>query len=333
MIYKNFKDYRQAWDNADKIDPIVPLNIDIELVSTCNLRCPFCFIPDPSFESFISQKAADGLPLRRIMSKEMAFHIIDQCSEIGVPSLKFNWRGESTLHPNYSEIVRYAKLHVNKNNLSPFFELLANTNANCNHKAMEGLLCTTKCMVSLDSMVAETYEKMRVGGNFSLAKDVITGLIHFGHTNVWVRRIITKENYTEPFFVQVKEKWGDKVHVSEHYCFDRNINQSHELSGCDHDSRYPRKYCQYPSQRLVISSAGFIYPCCIDLHETMSLGNIRNKSIMNVWNGPDIKLLRKNLRSANTTNMTETCKYCESWMSYDMPQREFVKDKEIINAK
>ena len=339
MIYTSHENYRKAWDDSELIDPPVPLNIDLELASICNLRCPMCFIPDPSFEDFISQKSEDGKPLRRVMSTEMAFKIIDQAAEIGVPAIKFNWRGESTIAPNYSKIVSYAS---EKTMMSgsfgadgyteepSFFELLSNTNANCPDAALDGLMKCTKVMISLDSMVPETYLKMRVGGNLDKAKGTINKLIKRGHKNVWVRRVLTKENYKEDFFGMVRSEWGDKVHVSQHYCFDRNINNYMEISGCDHDQDMPRKYCQYPSQRLVITSRGMVYPCCIDLHETIPVGDINKQTLLEIWNGEPMKKLRSDLRSNDVSKMNPTCQHCESWMSYDVDQRNFVKDIEII---
>ncbi len=338
MRYETHESYRHAWNSADIQDPPVPLNVDLELASTCNLRCPFCFIPDPKFEQFISQKSEDGKPLRRLMPVELAFKIIDECAEIGVPALKFNWRGESTLHPQYSEIVDAAAFWFNpKKQFSspnrPFLELLANTNANCSAYAIDGLMATTKCMISLDSMVPETYAQMRVGGKLERAKDVISELVRRGHPNIWVRRVLTKLNYKEPFFEQVKSMWGDKVHVSQHYCFDRNQRTKNEIAGCDHDDDLPRRYCMYPSQRLVIASTGKVYPCCIDLHETMPVGDVTRESILDIWNGNALKELRNNLRSNEKSKMSETCQNCESWMAYDAPQRNFVKDIEVMDAK
>ncbi len=332
--YETHADYRTAWENASLEDPLIPLNVDIELASTCNLRCPSCFIPDPKFEEFISQKSSDGRSLRRLMPKEMAFKIIDQCAEIGVPALKFNWRGESTLHPDYSEILKYAAYHFsfpsmrNKPEPKEFMELLANTNANCSDHAIDGLMATTKCMVSLDSMNPETYKTMRVGGDLEKAKAVIWELVRRGHPNLWIRRVLTKVNAKEDFFEQVKKEWGNKVKVSEHYCFDRNVQESHELSGCDHDENTKRKYCGYPSQRMVVTSRGFCYPCCIDLKETLFMGDINQQSLVEIWNGEKFKELRKNLRSLNTGAWSDTCKNCESWMSYDVLQRGFVQDRE-----
>lgn len=343
MSYPTYQSYRDAWNKAYEEDPPVPLNIDLEIASLCNLRCPFCFIPDPKFEEFISQKSDDGKPLRRIMPTEMAFKIIDQAAEIGVPALKMNWRGESTIAPNYSEIVKYARSlgeHVyyggNDSNgfdqeVEPVFhEILANTNANCPDKALDGLMACTKVMVSLDSMVPETYAQMRVGGKLERAKEVISELIRRGHPNVWVRRVLTKLNYKEKFFEQVKEIWGENVHVSQHFCFDRNAKNSSEVAGCDHDEDKKRRYCGYPSQRLVITSTGLVYPCCIDLHETLPVGDIRKQSLMEIWQGEPIKRLRKDLRSLDVGMWHKTCINCESWMSYDAPQRDFVQDKELV---
>lgn len=341
-MFNTYADYRAAWASAEMKDPRVPLNVDIELASVCNLRCPSCFIPDPKFESFISQKSDDGRPLRRLMPKQMAFKIIDDCAEIGVPALKFNWRGESTLHPDYSEIVMYAAqkrspgLHIMATSPGmfveyspqsiPFWELLANTNANCTDSAIDGLMATTKCMVSLDSMNPETYKIMRAGGKLESAKAVITELVRRCHPNLWIRRVLTKLNEKENFYDEVKAEWGDAVKVSEHYCFDRNSRESHELSGCDHDENAKRKYCGYPSQRMVITSRGFAYPCCIDLKETLLMGDINKNSILSIWQGEKFKALRANLRSLKTEAWSETCRNCESWMSYDSPKRDFVQD-------
>lgn len=327
-VYPDLFSYRKAWEDAERIDPPVPLNVDIELASTCNLRCPMCFIPDPEFESFISQKSDDGQPLRRHMPTEIALKIIDQCAEIGVPALKFNWRGESTLHKEYSRIVRYAA------DKAVFLELLANTNANCSYRAIEGLMACTKVMVSLDSMDPDIYQKMRVGGNLERAKQVISILVGRGHPNLWIRRVLTKLNEKENFFHAVKKEWGDKVKTSEHFCFDRNKTKQTEVSGCEHDGDYTeRQYCGYPSQRIVIASTGLAYPCCIDLHETMPIGDLRRESIGDIWNGSRTRELRATLRGLDTKEWSQTCRNCESWMSYRAPQREFVQDKESVQIK
>jgi MoaA/NifB/PqqE/SkfB family radical SAM enzyme len=124
-VYHTKEEYRTAWAHAYLQDPPVPLNIDIELASLCNLACPYCFWGEQDFNAKMREKGWDGITKKRFMSTDLAKKIIDQCAEIGVPAIKMNWRGESTLHPDYSDIMQYAA------SKSPrFFDILVNTNGN-----------------------------------------------------------------------------------------------------------------------------------------------------------------------------------------------------------
>lgn len=339
-MYQTKEDYRAAWAGAYLEDPPVPLNVDLELASVCNLSCPFCFIPDPAFDAHIRTKAADGKTRARMMPTEMAIRLIEQCAALGVPALKMNWRGESTLHPDYHEILAYAaripkpddwRCSCHLFGAHPaFFEVLVNTNANCSESAVNGLMCATKVMVSLDSLVPATYAVMRRGGSLEKAKAVIKELIRRKHPNIWVRRVLAKENSEELFRAMVADEFGEHefLHVSQHYCFDRNAASRHEAPGCDHDASGPaRTYCGYPSQRLVVASTGLVYPCCIDLHEEMPVGDVTKQSIKEIWESEAMQKLRVELRQS--TFRSAACQTCQSWMSHSAPQRAYVQDVEV----
>ena len=115
-------EYRKKWKNNLKIaikekatgknfndTKITPQCIDIEVASICDLACPHCY------RQFISTPD-------KVMSKELAFKLIDQASKLKVPSMKFNWRGEPLLNPALPEIIDYAKK-------SGVLETIINTNA------------------------------------------------------------------------------------------------------------------------------------------------------------------------------------------------------------
>ena len=108
-LQNRYKTYRNQWrGNAkfaiennlieDKFNKseIKPLCLDIETASVCDLACPHCF------RQFIATPD-------KIMTKKLAFKIIDQASKLNVPSMKFNWRGEPLLNPHLPEIIDYAK--------------------------------------------------------------------------------------------------------------------------------------------------------------------------------------------------------------------------------
>lgn len=317
MKYFTREEYRQAWELAKDHDPAIPLNVDIELASVCNLRCPFCFYGEAAWNDKMAKNGGDGKPLKRLMPTPLALRIIDDAETLGVPALKFNWRGESTLHRDYSKILKYAA------DKGAFFDLLVNTNANCPESALDGLMAATKCMVSLDSTFPDTYAKMRVGGDLDRALETCKELIRRGHPNLWIRRVVTKQNAPEPFARRVREILGvGRYSISEHHAFDRG-DKNHAIYQGD----YERTYCAYPSQRLMIASDGTCYPCCVDTDGTMQVGDYNWKSIREIWNGQPMVDLRKQLRGNEFKS--DICKKCESWMAYKAPQREFVQDKAL----
>lgn len=291
------KQYRDAWNSAYKKTPAIPLNVDIELSSVCNLACPFCFISNPKHKQE-----------RRFMDLDLAIRTINAAHALRVPALKFNWRGESTLNPDFSRIVEYAA-QLN------FHDLLVNTNGNYGDHAMDGLLACTKVMFSLDSAVEDTYKAIRIGGDMLKVLNNVSKLVAAGHKNVWVRRVITDINKSEDFVGNVKRLFGDSVKVAEHYCFDRVKDQSRPTK---------RVYCGYPSQRLVVAVDGGIYPCCVDYDCTMPVGTA--PELKEAWTG-DIKHIRMMLKSGNTD--FTPCNKCTSWMGYVAPEREYVQDREI----
>ena len=337
-MYPTREAYRDAWSLAATVDPPIPLNVDIELASLCNLTCPFCFISDGSFDEMIRQKATDGKPKARMMPTELAEIVIDKCVRAGVPAIKMNWRGESTLHPDYHRILAYAARAARRGAARcschafgahpALHDILVNTNANCGDSAVDGLMCATKVMVSLDSLTPGIYAVMRRGGRLERAKEVIKELVRRRHPNLWVRRVLTKLNAGEPFAQQAKSEFGGSIHVSEHHCFDRNQAERHGEPGCDHDMGLDRTYCTYPSTRIVVSSTGLCYPCCIDLHEEMPVGDIKTQGVRSVWNGEPMRRLRDQLRRG--VYASKACVGCESWMSYDSPKRERVQDVEVV---
>lgn len=241
--------------------------------------------------------------------------IIDEASEIGVPALKFNWRGEPTLNPHFSNIIHYAKRKES------FHDLIVNTNGNCPREALAGLVDCTKVVVSIDSMDFSTYHKSRVGGSLIRAMCIIDRLVEQGHKNIWIRRVLTKLNQNENFEAAVRKEWGDKVKVSQHFCFDRNALQKTETT-TDSAKEVARRYCGYPSQRLIISSEGKIFPCCVDYYETMPIGNYPETGLLKAWHDVDIHYLRTDLKQNKYRE--KVCQNCTSWMSYDTPQRNYI---------
>ena len=101
----DYTEYRQAWKQnpKDKILHRVPLHLDIELNTDCNLQCSFC----PNH----SKHAKYPPPKHQEMSWKLYKKIIEEASEKGVYSIKVCFRGEPLLYDNIALAVMYAKKH------------------------------------------------------------------------------------------------------------------------------------------------------------------------------------------------------------------------------
>jgi radical SAM protein with 4Fe4S-binding SPASM domain len=298
-FYTNYQEYREAWNNADNKTPSIPINLDIELSTVCNLQCPFCFTTEKTF----NKKS-----LKNYINTETAIKLIKEASGIGIPSLKFNWRGESTLHPDFNDIIKFA--HDQKT----FHDIIINTNGNIPDKSIKGLLYTTKVIVSLDAFDKHIYEEMRSKGDVRTVLNTVDDLVAKGHKNIIARRILTNTNRKENFTKMVYDRWFGKVEAYEHYCFDRNINGNYQINKEKHRQRI---YCGYPSRRLIISTDENFYPCCVDYYGKMELGNYTTDHIMKIWNGEKINTLREILKKNIFLDWMEPCKNCTSFMAYD----------------
>src|SRR3990167_786067 len=95
----NYKWYRFKYNYAPYMQLRTPVDVSLELASICNQRCGYCYHSDQ-----------EGLPFAKgLMKYELAQSIIEQAAELGVNSLKYNYRGESTLHPDFYRIAWGAK--------------------------------------------------------------------------------------------------------------------------------------------------------------------------------------------------------------------------------
>ena len=80
-----------AWERGEKIAPVT---IDAALTRQCNYACHFCYAMMQENE-------------RKEITKPIALSFLDDCAEIGVKGISWISDGESTVHPDYADIVLY----------------------------------------------------------------------------------------------------------------------------------------------------------------------------------------------------------------------------------
>jgi len=291
---KNYKEYRRLWleqtnecikkslYGKDMLDNgYAPLCIDVETAAICDLACEFCY------------REALATP-DKIISRKMFYKIVDQAAELGVPSMKLNWRGEPLMNSKLPEMIAYAKS-------KGIIEVIINTNATHLSEKMGKKLIDAGLdfmIYSFDGGTKETYEKMRPGRfrkntfdsvyqnivNFSKLREKMGA--KFPRTKI--QMILTEDTYDEQdqFFdlfsdcvdevtvTQYSERGGeiedlnekdreryeelcDKLNFPKGTPYMRQSDGNIYLS----DSRSP---CEQPFQRILFTYDGRAAMCCFD---------------------------------------------------------------------
>lgn len=290
--------YRAKYNYGRYLNLLTPVDITLELSSFCNLRCPFCYHANQDNLFFE----------RKYMPIAMAYEIIWQAAKFKVPALKFNWRGESTLHKEYVQILSYAQRF-------DFVDLISNTNMNYHDPLITAALANqTKVKISLDSMDLQTYAIHRPKGNHALVLKNIDDLMSMNpKCEVVAQFVKTKYNQDEDFtliqkkYPQIKISVRDMVEGRGGQDVGNIATKKRDLS-----KRIP---CNQAFVRLIFDASGNAYPCCPDIRNEYLLGNINKQNIKEIFNSDVAKRLRTYLKSGSAFRL-EPCKSCSSFESY-----------------
>ena len=280
----------------EKINLGYPPYLLIEPVSTCNLRCPFCFQVDKSFTK---------KPHMGIMKFELFTKIVDEADKLRIGAITLASRGEPTLHKELDKMLDY--LGEKKN----IFEIKLNTNGSfLNEKICHSIFKNnlSQVVISADHYIKENYEKLRVNSNFEKIIKNVDFLFNLrkaqypnSKTEIRVSGIDNEKKLDKSKF---KSFWIQRSdHVTSSYPLERwntYLNPIHK------EINDP---CENFWDRLYIWFDGTCNPCDADYKSYLNFGNFTDLSIKEIWNNEKIEKLRKDHLN-NLRNKHNPCDRC-----------------------
>lgn len=255
------------------------------------------------------------------MAKETAFKIVTQAAEAGVHSLKFNWKGESTLNPHYRAITEHAKSLARG---STFIDRLANSNFKIHPAKREdvfhGLAALTKVKVSYDSFRKEVFETQRAQGDHALTSRNID--MFYNHparikseTRLVIQAVRTKLNADEDIAGLCQKRWPEAEISIRDMVAGRVENDKVEALEARSRDTSERQSCLQAHVRIIFNHAGRAFPCCPDVKEELMIGDINKQSLVEIFRGHYAEKLRDDLRSGEAFKL-DPCKGCSSFETY-----------------
>jgi radical SAM protein with 4Fe4S-binding SPASM domain len=303
----NYFIYRFKYRHGQRLSLKSPVDVSLELSSSCNQFCVYCYHAD-----------IENLPFTKgIMKYEVGEKIIKEAAALHVNSLKFNWKGESTINPHFSKLTKLAKDLAHG---SIFIDRLTNSNFKFRtdrEEIFEGLCNQTKVKVSYDSFRKEVFETQRAGGDHAITSRNIDKFYNYPlrkNTQLVIQAVRTRLNKDEDLEAEVKRRWPD-AEISIRDMVGGRVEK--DLGSLEHRSRdhSERQSCIQAHVRIIFNWEGKAFPCCPDIGEKLCLGDIRTQSLAEIFNGERARFLRRQLKSKEAFK-TNPCLGCSSFETY-----------------
>lgn len=335
---RKYQHYRNEWyRRAKEFDHgNAPLAVTIELVSTCNLGCNMCYTISEEFQSSVVGST-------RMLPWPIVKNAIDECSDIGVYSILFSWRGESSLYRyknedgsviTFTDVLSYA---VSKGIL----EVTCLTHGqNFSDELCENLVKAQPNWInfSIDGL-AKNYNKIRTPKNkkndksYDAFEKVINTIkkINFYKKKYNLNRPQLRTNAIFPAVSQNLDEYKKFMYNNGISWVTINEILDFRTDDLNDDEIKDNWACQYPFQRITVAANGVLLPCTgahneeTDLNlgqyigtpaKEFKLGNeiIKTKpeffSIKDVWESKKINYVRKKHKEGERKDLKKGCRNC-----------------------
>lgn len=298
--------YRFKYRYGRHLNLTVPVDVSLELASYCTNTCSYCYHAD--------QK---NLPFAKgFMKTKLAYKVIDESAKLGVNSLKFNFRGESTMNPSFEAITVYAR---NLAHGSTFIDRLTNSNFNFRNDREDifrGLANQTKVKVSFDSFIKEVFEQQRKGSNYEKTLANIDKFYNLPgrKTKLVVQAVRTQANKDEDLHHEIKRRWPDAI-ASVRDVVSGRVNKDLSSVVINERDASERQSCLQAHVRLMVHHDGNVGVCCPDIGGKILIGNAYTMTVKQLFNSSIAKRIRQDLKTNKAFN-SDPCKNCSSFETF-----------------
>jgi radical SAM protein with 4Fe4S-binding SPASM domain len=302
--------YLSRAQNKPRINGL-PISISIEPTTSCNLRCPEC----PSGLRSFTRPTGKLDPL-------LYRNVIDQLAST-LSYLTFYFQGEPYLHPDFLEMVHYASRKS--------IYTATSTNAHylneevARHTVRSGL---DRLIISIDGTTQQSYESYRIGGTL---KKVVDGTRHIISAKkelnsrtphvVFQFLVVGPNEHQIPEVYELARELGvDRVVLKTAQVYDYN-NGSALIPKQERYSRYRKNsdgsysikntmddHCWRMWHSCVVTWDGRVVPCCFDKDAHFVLGDLKEQTFAEIWNGDRYNAFRQSLLTLRSE--IEICRNC-----------------------
>ena len=311
---ESYAEYRNLWIELAKKREVrnYPLLVDLELSSKCNLRCPMCYTTTDEFLEKVALKFMDINLFKKI--------ILEISGK--VPAIRVSLRGESTLHKEFIEAIKFAKINgiMEISTLTHGKKLSGEYLKNLVDAGIDWIT------VSVDGM-NEDYNRIRYPLKW---EDTINRLKE-------IKELKDKLNLKKPV-IKVQAVWPSiRNYPTEFYeallpytdlvAFNPLLDYLRNDVEIDYIDNFS---CPQLYQRLVVGSDGNVLMCSMDDDGERLIGNANFQSIHEIWHGKLMNDVRNIHAKKDGFKEIDVCRKCHIPRQIDRNEIAQVGNRKII---
>ena len=267
-----------------------PEEVILEVTTACNLACPMC-----ARTHLKKQRPPASLSM-------VDFHKLLRRLPTSVQRVAMAGLGEPLLNSNLVEMVERLT--------AGGFGVVLYTNATLmTAQISRGLVEAglAGIVIPVDGATAATYEKYRKNGRFDETVANVRGVLAArdqARSALFVEVQMLDLPGTRGQLAAFKSMWaGSGVNALR-------FKPDHMGVGPDSEARrHEQGVCPMPWRGpATVDVEGNVYPCCVQSPENQLLGNLLEDSLLDIWNGPKARELRRHF--VETRRKAPTCHGC-----------------------
>jgi radical SAM protein with 4Fe4S-binding SPASM domain len=311
-----FQEYRDNYHRSLQYEqsdflPDFPITLGLELLNRCNLECIMCNSSHRAGPKFV-------------ISDETLERIMEECKQHELPAIMFGMGEEPLLYKDIGSVLDKAQ-SAGIMDVFLFTNGTLLTEERCRQIVEKQI---TRVMISIDAANPETYDKIRVrngkmehvGANrLEALEENIKRLIRIRDEMGSALPVVRVSFVVQPLNVDevdtFTEKWKDIVDFID---FQEWANHSmiDVLAKLPVEERWQRRpledkvsnpQCPAPFNYLTVWATGDVSPCCSFQGKNLFVGNIKDESLKEIWDGKKMAEIRDQFRTGELNIVCQNC--------------------------
>lgn len=291
---------RTEWYRRKLVLKRPPYFINLEPTGYCNLNCTVCSYNHERGKGYVDM--------------DLVRHVIEEAAEFGVSQLRFFLAGEPLFHPHLDEMIVMARRRGMLTQV--------HTNATIMDEKRSAKLLDSgldSISFSFDGENAEEYEAIRVGADFDQTLGNVLQFLRMkkersSRSPFVFFQVIKPYRLDSPFIPTISDEFKkrfDGLPIDSFrvlYPFAWPGQETQNFLRPPGRKPFP---CSVLWQSLSMGWDGKVLGCCGDLNGMMTLGDMREESLKDIWNGEIMVWMRRqHLRHKH--HEIPLCKDCDA---------------------